>query len=92
MPYAAALLDLYTSAMSRHAFELDFMSPGIEVVIAKVAQLPVPQAAAEAAVADAPIEGKELAETLPPPAQDPPQPEAEGAAAPDNPDVDPSIK
>lgn len=27
MPYAAALLDLYTSVMSRHAFDLDFMSP-----------------------------------------------------------------
>jgi hypothetical protein len=28
MPYAAALLDLYTSVMSRQAFDLDFMSPG----------------------------------------------------------------
>ena len=28
MPYAAALLDQYTSVMSRHAFDLDFMSPG----------------------------------------------------------------
>ncbi len=29
MPYAAALLDLYTSVMSRQAFDLDFMSPGL---------------------------------------------------------------
>ena len=28
MPYAAALLDQYTSVMSRHAFDLDFMSAG----------------------------------------------------------------
>ena len=28
MPYAAALLDLYTSVMSRQAFDLDFMSSG----------------------------------------------------------------
>ena len=28
MPYAAALLDQYTSVMSRHAFDLDFISPG----------------------------------------------------------------
>jgi hypothetical protein len=28
MPYAAALLDLYTSVMSRQAFDLDFMSAG----------------------------------------------------------------
>ncbi|KAK0350615.1 hypothetical protein LTR94_028313, partial [Friedmanniomyces endolithicus] len=30
MPYAAALLDLYTSVMSRQAFDLDFMSPGLD--------------------------------------------------------------
>lgn len=30
MPYAAALLDQYTGVMSRHAFDLDFMSPGAE--------------------------------------------------------------
>jgi hypothetical protein len=30
MPYAAALLDLYTSVMSRQAFDLDFMSPGMD--------------------------------------------------------------
>ena len=29
MPYAAALLDLYTGVMSRQAFDLDFMSPGL---------------------------------------------------------------
>ena len=29
MPYAAALLDLYTSVMSRQAFDLDFMSSGL---------------------------------------------------------------
>jgi hypothetical protein len=28
MPYAAALLDQYTTVMSRHAFDLDYMSPG----------------------------------------------------------------
>jgi hypothetical protein len=27
-PYSAALLDQYTSVMSRHAFDLDYMSPG----------------------------------------------------------------
>ena len=31
MPYAAALLDLYTSVMSRQAFDLDFMPPGLSV-------------------------------------------------------------
>lgn len=30
MPYSAALLDQYTSVMSRWAFELDFISPGVE--------------------------------------------------------------
>lgn len=30
MPYAAALLDFYTSVVSRHAFDLDFMSPGLD--------------------------------------------------------------
>ncbi|MDG4670985.1 hypothetical protein P9A16_07610 [Shinella sp. 838] len=30
MPYAAALLDLYTGVMSRQAFDLDFMSPGLK--------------------------------------------------------------
>jgi hypothetical protein len=30
MPYAAAVLDLYTSVMSRQAFDLDFMSPGLD--------------------------------------------------------------
>jgi len=35
MPYAAALLDLYTSVMSRQAFELDFMSPGLLVATAE---------------------------------------------------------
>ncbi len=29
MPYAAALLDLYTSVMSRQAFDVDYMSPGL---------------------------------------------------------------
>jgi hypothetical protein len=29
MPYAAALLDRYTSVMSRQAFDLDFMSSGL---------------------------------------------------------------
>lgn len=29
-PYAAALLDLYTSVVSRQAFDLDFMSPGMD--------------------------------------------------------------
>lgn len=29
MPYAAALLDLYTSVMSRQAFDLDFMPSGV---------------------------------------------------------------
>ncbi|MER8395739.1 hypothetical protein [Mesorhizobium sp. M0959] len=28
MPYAAALLDQYTTVVSRHAFDLDYMSPG----------------------------------------------------------------
>jgi hypothetical protein len=28
MPYAAALLDHYLSGMSRHAFDMDYMSPG----------------------------------------------------------------
>ncbi|MBN9065308.1 MAG: hypothetical protein J0H60_02230, partial [Rhizobiales bacterium] len=27
-PYSSALLDQYTSVMSRHAFDLDYMSPG----------------------------------------------------------------
>ena len=35
MLYAAALLDLYTSVMSRQAFDLDFMSPGLEVATAE---------------------------------------------------------
>lgn len=30
MPYASALLDQYTSVMSRQAFDLDFMSPTVE--------------------------------------------------------------
>lgn len=49
MPYAAALLDQYTSVMTRHAFDLDFMSPGIEsgaskdeATIAAVAEREVP--------------------------------------------------
>jgi hypothetical protein len=29
MPYAAAVLDHYVSAMNRHAFDLDYMNPGI---------------------------------------------------------------
>lgn len=29
MPYAAALLDLYTNVMSRQAFDVDYMSPGL---------------------------------------------------------------
>ncbi len=35
MPYAAALLDLYTSVMSRQAFDLDFMSPGLQAATAE---------------------------------------------------------
>ena len=41
MPYAAALLDQYTTVMSRHAFDLDYMSPGnAELVTVPVAVPP----------------------------------------------------
>lgn len=50
MPYAAALLDLYTSVMSRQAFDLDFMSPGLDAdgddakAAVPSAVVPVPEA------------------------------------------------
>ena len=58
MPYAAALLDLYTSVMSRQAFDLDFMSPGLQAV-APLASAKKPLIAAQAA--EAPKAGEQAA-------------------------------
>lgn len=58
MPYAAALLDLYTSVMSRQAFDLDFMSPGFDTSAsdARSAGPPVDTVASGVSVAAAPAQ------------------------------------
>jgi hypothetical protein len=38
MPYAAALLDQYTTVMSRHAFDLDYIAPDASELAASVAK------------------------------------------------------
>jgi hypothetical protein len=58
MPYAAALLDQYTTVMSRHAFDLDYMSPGNQDT-APTAPDATPEVLAASAAADAPIVGAE---------------------------------
>lgn len=73
MPYAAALLDQYTTVMSRHAFDLDYMSPGnadtapaaadaaaTELAAAQAAEAPAPEAF-ERPAAQAQPEGSEPA-------------------------------
>jgi hypothetical protein len=61
MPYAAALLDLYTSVMSRKAFDLDFMSPGLDTLgdnpkAAQSAVVPVPEVSIAAEPAPTAVE------------------------------------
>lgn len=50
MPYAAALLDLYTSVMSRQAFDLDFISPGLLAATAEEQKAEPQTAASEVAI------------------------------------------
>lgn len=56
MPYAAALLDLYTSVMSRQAFDLDFMSLGLDTSASdtKIAVPPIDSVAQEVSLPVAP--------------------------------------
>jgi hypothetical protein len=54
-PYSAALLDQYTTVMSRHAFDLDYMSPG-NVEPTPSAGIAVAPPADRAPEADAPAE------------------------------------
>lgn len=59
MPYAAAVLDLYTSVMRRQAFDLDFMSPGLQAVAPPV---PAKKPVALAQPAEVPKAGEEAAQ------------------------------
>jgi hypothetical protein len=40
MPYAAVMLDQYTTVMSRHAFDLDYMSPGKTEILKTTVAVP----------------------------------------------------
>lgn len=53
MPYAAFLLDLYTSVMSRQAFDLDFMLPGALAATANEEKAEAQTAVRQAAIAPA---------------------------------------
>ena len=52
MPYAVALLDYYLAGMSRHAFDMDYISPG------QNAEAKVVEAAAQAEGSVASLEGE----------------------------------
>lgn len=58
MPYAATLLGLYTSVMSRQALDLDFMSPGLDKSATNVKTVtpPVDTVASETSVAAVPVQ------------------------------------